>query len=581
MLTGVMGSRLTWAGRLKAIIRRHPPSLRTQLGLGLAILVFAVAGALSGLIGQFSVYELRASIGQSLATDAQRMSERLTKEMAARSRELALVTAFEPLRNLSTSFTPVHAQQVQALLDGLKRSSYPAYVWIGVADPQGHLLAATGGQDVGSDIFSRMSSQDNTRANADAPARVFVPSGGLQVHKIGLGQDQLVMDLVHVMQGPDGAVSGLIVAQISWNLVKEIEHSVLTSDEDGELSREAYLISAHDEVLLGPPGSFGSRLSLPVIGRARAGFEGSAAETWPDGQLYLTAAAFAAGDGSYSGSGPHALRWTVLVREQIDSALAPAYQLRDAILTIGAILALAFAVIGWFLASWITRPMAQIALAAERLRQGENIELPRLRGAAEIVSLSNSLRALVASLTRKQAALVEAEALANRDSLTGLLNRSGLAQYLDRAILQARLSGINLIVFAADLDGFKAVNDTLGHAAGDHLLCEIARRMSACARMQDAVARVGGDEFILVLEAPTGPTDRTALAIAERILTAVKVPVQIGSTPAKVGCSFGGASWPHDAEDIYEVMKMADSALYDVKRSGKGQIRLQGQDQQI
>ncbi len=545
--------------------RRRPLSLRTQLGVGLALLVFAVAGALGGLIGQFSVNELRARIGQSLATDAQRMAERTSKEIAARGRELSLLSGLDPLRTLPDDFTPDHAAQAQALLDGLKRS-FPVYVWIGVADPQGHLLAATGGQDVGSDISARMPMRDPPRPGLDTPARLSA-NGGIQVHKIGFGQDQLAMDLVHVMQAPDGSVTGLVMAQISWNMIKEIERSVLTSDETGETSREAYLISARDEVLLGPPGSFGSRISLPAIDRARAGFEGWTAETWPDGRLYLTGAAFAAGDGPYLGTASQDVRMTVLVREQIDSAFAPAYQLRDAIFLMGALLALVFAVIGWLLA----------ALAADRLRRGEDVELPRLHGAAEIESLSATLRALVATLTRKHMALVEAEEQANRDVLTGLLNRSGLQTYLDRATVNARLSGINLIVFAADLDGFKAVNDTLGHAAGDHLLREVAQRLSGCARAQDAVARIGGDEFIMVLEAPTGPTDRAALAIAQRMLAAVQVPVPIGGSFAKVGCSFGGASWPHDGEDMTEVMKKADAALYDVKRAGKGQIRLQGE----
>jgi len=559
---------------------RYPYSLRTQLGVGLAVLVFAVAGALSGLSGQSSVNELRARIGQSLATDADRMAERITKEMAARARELALVSAFDPLRNLSSTFTPARAEQVQSLLDGLKRS-FPAYLWIGVADPQGHLLAGTGGQFVGTDVSTRAPFRDTMHMTVAGPGIAVtsrnMSGSALPVHPLGPGQDQLVMDLVHVIQNPDGTVGGLVMAQLSWNMIKEIEKSVLTADATGALNREAFLISARDEVLLGPPGTFGTRLSLPAIDRARAGFEGWTVETWPDGRTYLTGAGFAAGEGPYPGPGSQEMRWTILVREQQDSAFAPAYQLRDTILLIGAILALMFAGIGWLLAAWITRPMAMIAIAAERLRQGDDVELPRLRGGAEIESLSASLRALVATLTRKQIALDEAEQLANRDPLTGLLNRSGLQQYLDRATVHARLSGIKLMVLAADLDGFKSVNDTLGHAAGDHLLQEVARRLASCARAQDAVARVGGDEFILVLEAPTGPTDIAALAIARRMLAVVQVPVQLGSTPARVGCSFGGASWPDDGDDVNDVIKKADSALYDIKRAGKGQIKLQGE----
>jgi diguanylate cyclase (GGDEF)-like protein len=568
-------------GFVKAGLRRRPLSLRTHLGLGLALLVFAVSGALGGLIGQFSVDELRERIGQSLATDAQRMAERVTEEMAARTRELALISTFDLLRNLPANYTPPRAEQVQSLLDGLKRSFSP-YIWIGVSDPQGRLLAATGGQTAGFDAATRSPLHDNVRDTIGLPGapggeRRGTQISGVQVHTSGSNREQPVMDLVHVLQMPDGSVSGLVMAQLSWNMMHAIERSVLTNGSTRSSDREAFLISAHDEVLLGPEGTVGNRMSLPAIDRARAGFAGWTVETWANGEAYLTGAAFVAGDGAGSGLGPADMRWTVLVREPLESAYAPAYVLRDTIFQIGAVLALGFAGIGWLLATWITRPMARIANAAERLRLGDDVELPRLRGSAEIESLSASLRALVATLTRKQMALDEAEELAHRDPLTGLLNRSGLQHYLDRAMFQARISGINLIVFAADLDGFKGVNDTLGHAAGDELLCEIARRLTGCARTQDAVARVGGDEFILVLEAPTGPTDQTAVNIARRMLAVVQAPVPLSAGPAKVGCSFGGAAWPDDGEDMNDVMKKADSALYDIKRAGKGQIKLQGE----
>jgi diguanylate cyclase (GGDEF)-like protein len=563
---------------MKAPRRRRPLSLRTHLGLGLALLVFAVAGALGGLIGQFSVEELRERIGQSLATDAQRFAERVSEEMAARTRELALVSTLDPLRMLPVSFTPARVEQVQSLLEAMRRN-FPAYLWIGVADPQGVCLASVGEQPVGMDICPRRAANDPVAAaSVPMPLEKHVaPISSVQVHTIGPDKVQVVMDLVHVMQMPDGSVTGLVRAQLSWTRMFEIERVVLSSDPSGAFNREAFLISARDEVLLGPQGTLGSRLSLPAIDRARAGFPGNTVETWADGRRYLTGSAFITNDASAPGMGPADMRWTVLVREPVESAYAPAYVLRDTIFQVGAGMALAFAGFGWLLATWITRPMARIADAAERLRQGDDVELPQLRGSAEIESLSASLRALVATLTRKQMALDEAEELAYRDPLTGLLNRTGLAQYLDRATLQARISGINLIIFAADLDGFKAVNDTLGHAAGDQLLCEIARRLIGCARQQDAVARIGGDEFIMVLEAPAGPTDRAVVTIARRMLAAVQTPVQLAIGAARVGCSFGGAAWPDDGEDVNDVIKKADSALYDVKRAGKGQIKLQGE----
>ena len=433
------------------------------------------------------------------------------------------------------------------------------------------MLVGTGGQLVGTEIPFRPSFRDSLRPGQARSA----PEPGPPVHPVAPGQDLWVMDLARPIQADDGTVTAMVAAQISWSWVRELERSVLSADDTGTVRRETYLVSTRDEVLLGPPGTMGSKLNLPAVERARAGFEGWTVETWPNGQPFLTGAAFASGEGPYPGPGSQEMRWTVLVREKLDTAFAPAYQLRDRIVIAGAVLALLFAAAGWLLAAWITAPMVRIAVAAERLRQGDDVELPRLRGAAEIVSLSASLRALVATLTKKQMALDDLEEIAQRDPLTGLLNRSGLRHYLHRAADQARVSGISLLVFMGDLDGFKAVNDTLGHAAGDVLLCEMARRMSSGVRPHDAVARLGGDEFVLVLEAPAGALDEVALSMARRILEVAQLPVQIDGRPVKIGCSFGAAAWPEDGQALEDVMEKADAALYRAKRAGKG--RLEGQ----
>ena len=582
----------------------RPPSLRTQLGVGLALLVFAIAGGLGTLLGQSSVEQLRARIGQSLEMDSARMADRINKEMAARARELALIGAVDPLRGLNGSAPdPARVrQQTQSLLDGLKRS-YPFYVWIGICDPQGHVIVGTGGQLVGTDISARPSMpnsvQNNTgqnnagRNNAgqndagqnsagqnsagqnSTRAGQSRPAAGPPVHRAAPGQDQWVMDLVSPVQADDGSVTAIVAAQLSWNWVSDVEKSILTNDGGSTGGREAFLVGPHDEVLLGPPGTMGGHLNLTSIDRARAGIENWSVQTWPNGEDYLTGAAFASGEGQYPGPGSQEMRWTVLVREKSDTAFAPAYQLRDNIVTAGALFAVLFALAGWLLAAWITAPMIRIAEAAERIRRGESVELPKVTGAAEIVSLSEALRDLVRTLTSKQLALDDLEEIAQRDPLTGLLNRNGLRQYLGRALAQARLSGISLMVIMGDLDGFKSVNDTMGHAAGDALLCEVARRMTASVRPHDTVARLGGDEFVLVLEAAGGAADVEVLALARQILATVQRPVVIDGRLVQIGCSLGGAAWPDHGDTFDQVMERADAALYRAKRAGKGRVELQ------
>jgi diguanylate cyclase (GGDEF)-like protein len=544
----------------------------------LAVAIFTVTGLLGFLIGSNSVVQLRDRIGQSLTADAGRLAERLNSEMASRTRDLALVAAFDPIRELGEFRsqptlspplpTPPGAQRVLNMLDGLKRS-VPAYRWIGVTDAAGHMLAATDRSMIGTDISTRAAFREGLRGRG--------ASGGA----VPPDQDPRDMQLAYPIRGADGSVLGVIVAELGWEWMRTLAGAVLSADDDGEVRRQVYVVTNRDEILLGPPGTAGRKIALSTIGHARAGFFGPSVETWADGQ-FLTGSAIAAGEGPYPGPGSVEMRWVVLVREPLDLAYAPAYALRRAIFVVGLGLAAFFAIAGWLFAGWITAPLQRIAVAAERLRQGDDVELPRIRGAAEIDSLSTSLRALIATLTRKQIALDEMEAIARHDPLTGLLNRHGLQIRLQSAMRDARAQGTALLLFVVDLDGFKGVNDSLGHAVGDQLLRLVAARLRGAVRPYDVVARLGGDEFVLALRAPDGCHDAAANEIARRVLTGVAAPYDIGGQAVSVGCSLGGACWPEhapshiDGSGLEAVLEIADSALYDVKRSGKGRLLIHG-----
>lgn len=569
-----------------AWLRRR--SLRERIGGSLAMLVFLMATVLGGLMGQSSVNQARARVGQSLAVDAQRLAERLNTEMASRARELSLLASTDLLQQLPSTaaqvpglgfaplLTPALAH-TQSLLDGLKRS-FPSYVWISVADPFGRVLASTDPAAVGTDISNRSSVRDQLRpANAGSTGP--------------LAADLKAIELVQPIRASDGTVVGVIAAQLAWSWVRTIERAVVTADDDAVVRRETFLLNSQDVVLMGPPGSVGQHLALPVSNRARAGFYGSTIEAWPDGGNFLTGTALTAADGPAPGTGTQDIRWVVLVRQAEAVAYASAHDLREAIWLAGLLVAISFAVFGWLLAGMMSSPLARIAEAAERLRQGDDVEIPRIRGPAEIDSLSASLRALVATLSRKQLALDEMEELALRDPLTGLLNRHGMRMAIDRLLKQAHADHSSLMVFVGDLDGFKAVNDTLGHAGGDMLLCQVANRLSRAVRASDVVARLGGDEFVLALTAPGGLADADARAVANRAQAAIASPYEIDGALVRVGCSLGGACWPDDVGErdphgtlpveFDEVLERADAALYLVKRSGKGRIAFHGEMQRL
>lgn len=156
---------------------------------------------------------------------------------------------------------------------------------------------------------------------------------------------------------------------------------------------------------------------------------------------------------------------------------------------------------------------------------------------------------------------------ARKDSLTGLPNRRVFAEQLLQAMARARRHPQTLAVMYVDLDGFKAVNDTLGHAAGDRLLKEVASRLEAAVRNTDCVCRLAGDEFTIILEGAGHPVE--VQRIAQRILDRLAQPFLIAEPPVHTGASLGAALFQHD--DSFDALcQRADVAMYAAKRAGKG-----------
>lgn len=157
--------------------------------------------------------------------------------------------------------------------------------------------------------------------------------------------------------------------------------------------------------------------------------------------------------------------------------------------------------------------------------------------------------------------------LASHDVLTGLANRAGFSQRLDDAIKTVQRRGTKLALLLLDLDGFKNINDSLGHDQGDRLLQEVALRLAGQVREVDTAARLGGDEFCLLLMDVEGL--RQAAEVAQRCLDALAAPMALAGATVAVRGSIGIALYPDDAEQAYGLLKATDTAMYAAKHAGK------------
>lgn len=174
-------------------------------------------------------------------------------------------------------------------------------------------------------------------------------------------------------------------------------------------------------------------------------------------------------------------------------------------------------------------------------------------------------------ITFKKAAEDTIWRLAHFDQLTSLPNRILLKDRLQQSIHQALRHDRLLAVFFMDLDGFKQVNDTLGHEGGDELLQQVAARMGALLRSTDTLARQGGDEFILLMTDLQHKED--AAVLAQKIISALNIPFQVKSTDCTIGCSIGIAFFPADGKDAQALLAKADQAMYQAKAAGKNSFR--------
>lgn len=171
------------------------------------------------------------------------------------------------------------------------------------------------------------------------------------------------------------------------------------------------------------------------------------------------------------------------------------------------------------------------------------------------------------------AAKEKAEELATHDDLTGLPNRFLLRDRMDEAMARARRTGEKLYLLNLDVDHFKSVNDSYGHPAGDQFLIEIATRITSCVRDYDTVARIGGDEFVVLTAGRS--FDDGIKALATRMLESVRQPCRIGPAVLTPSISMGVAEFPRHGTTLESLMLASDRALYAAKQAGKNRFMLE------
>ena len=532
---------------------RSSTSLRTRLALLIALLIVLMSWIFGAFISKDFSARLRDSAGFELAELAYQMGDRLDRDMAGRAEVMEVMAALDVMRQ------PEARDQQVRIIDQLQLSM-GELAWLGLLGSDGTVEVASQRILEGANIAQRPVYQQGKDGMFIGDVHEAVLLANLLPNPSG--ETMKFVDISLPIESDNGELLGVLAAHLSWAWAEEVSRSLLNPAQQRR-NVEFFVLSSEGTVLLGPDGWLGESLA-PLL-KENIGDRGAKRRVveWAGDQpgSFLTGVARADGHADYPGLG-----WTVVARQPLEVADEPARELQRDIVIAGSALAVIFAFVGWLASSYLTRPLQQIARAVDKLADGKPAEIPIIKGVRELEILSSSIRHLVDALGHQENQLGEMSEMALTDRLTGLANRAGFEHYLRKHDKNSPMALLFL-----DLDGFKQVNDQLGHAAGDELLKLVAERLRSKVREGDLLVRLGGDEFVMLLNIRPEELEVTARQIAARTLSALGTPMLIAGEEAKVGCSIGGAFWPADGQTTEEVLAKADRALYKAKGSGKHQ----------
>jgi diguanylate cyclase (GGDEF)-like protein len=323
-----------------------------------------------------------------------------------------------------------------------------------------------------------------------------------------------------------------------------------------------FVASTQPEMVLTPTPAVGVNL---LHDRAMAGYRGSGVTINARGVEEISAMASVPSTG-----------WFVVARIPTAEALATVSRTQSYIRNSSAVVMAVFLLVAAAGLIAVFRPLFRAADHADRMTRGElPLALLPVGRRDEVGHLTAAFNRLLAKLQSSQEALTR---VAHQDLLTGLPNRAVVADRINHSLARARRSGKLVGILYLDLDGFKPINDSLGHEAGDAALVEVARRIGTIVRGMDTFARIGGDEFMIIIDELEQPYDNAAAAacaVAAKCLEAIAPPMMLKGERRQLGLSLGIALG--SGQSSFDALRMAaDGAMYEAKRAGGARFIVAG-----
>ncbi len=525
--------------RLDSLLDALSPlrSLRARYSL-----VMALAGIVFGALVTLSMEwrwerATRTAAHDLLHLSAHRIASSLVDDLKNRQLEVMLLADLIRTSRLSTP------EAIREPFDRLK-GRQPDYAWLGYASRDGRVLAASGGLLEGRDVHERPWFDGGRRGlfiGDPHLAVLLAPHLPLAAD----GEPPRFVDVAVPVRDAAGEVQGVLGAHLFWDWAQALVTTAL-QDLEPDMPVEVLIANPEGQFLMRPASIQATTLAQLQADPAHAGEHLVAVANVP----FQTPQA--------------ALGWTVLVRQPLRHALAPIAESRRLMLLLSLLSALCFGAIAWLISGRVVRPIVELADAARQHHWPARTPAPSMpQGSTrdETVVLGQVMHQL-----------------AYHDVLTGLANRRLLRERLAEALARRgdappRPGAVLLF----DLDDFSDFNDTRGHEAGDQLLIALARRLSEQVRPGDTLARMGSDEFLLLLRelAPdeAGAAER-ASAEAARLLALIRQPIEIAGERVQVGASVGVRAYGSAPPGVADVLQHAEVAMFEAKRADHAPVCL-------
>ncbi|QIP05364.1 sensor domain-containing diguanylate cyclase [Bradyrhizobium symbiodeficiens] len=551
-------------------------TVRTQIAAAVAAMSIVLVGVLAVGAAFISYRNTSVLIESSLAGIASSASGRLDRFMATRQQEMKLFAELQPMQ-AQWQGDPA---ALRSSLEDVQRS-FSEFAWIGFADVQGNVVASTGGLLQGKSVGARPWFKQGLDRIAVGDVHEAVLLSSLLTQRAN-NEPYRFVDIAVPVHDAGGKLLGVLGGHLDWNwasnLIKDVEAN------DGNTDTRLSILSKGGMVLLGPQKEtirYGGD-ELAAIVKAGIGTFREA----DDGQQMLTAFHVGRGHRDYQG-----LNWIVTASQPASVALAAAMSSAQTILAIGAATALIALSLAMLVSRRIASPIIALTREADRIGRAHGpTMLARQSGSAEVVQLSRALRSLLRRIGLAEERTKEAELratenamqfqedmlrlrqLAETDFMTGLMNRRSFLSVADDAVAFCRRYKRQMATLMIDIDHFKKINDTHGHAAGDDAIKGIADIIGQSIRTTDKAARFGGEEFVVLLREID---QQTAVLLADRIRTSIEsATVRHGDVVIPITVSVGLAMFDESDRDVQDVIERADQGLYVAKKTGRNRTFL-------